>query len=122
MVSGARGEIPTPEREERAGQAAQEAQRQTGRDVLLNQMTRTPRTTFATSVHRAGMEKLAATEDFLVACDYALLMHAEEIINPMDPTGLAQIIGARRVLEILKTIGDPLEKEKPTKPSGLKYE
>ena len=84
-------------------------------------MTRSPKATFATSAHRAGMEKISATEDFLIACDYALLAHADEIADPMNPTGLAQIIGARRALEILKTIGDPLPEETPTKKRGLNY-
>ena len=84
-------------------------------------MTRSPRDTFIGSGHRADMEKISATESFLVACDYALLIQGAEISNPLDPTGLAQIIGARRVLEILKTIHE-VPKEKVTKTPQLKYE
>ena len=84
-------------------------------------MTRPPDQTFKTSPHREPMERISVTEPFLVACDYALLMHGEEIVNPLDPTGLAQIIGARRVLEILKTIGDPIKDTKPTRTPGLDY-
>ena len=84
-------------------------------------MTRPPAQTFKTSAHREPMEKIAMTEPFLVACDYALIMYAEEMNTPMDPVGLAQIIGARRVLEILKTIGDPIKPEQPKKPQGLNY-
>lgn len=84
-------------------------------------MTRNPSQTFKTSVYREPMEKITASEPFLVACDYALLIHAEEITNPLDPTGLAQIIGARRVLEILKTIGEPIKDTKPARPPGLNY-
>lgn len=84
-------------------------------------MIRPPRTTFATSVHRDPMEKIAMSEAFLVACDYAAIVHMEEINNPMDPTGLAQIVGARRVLEILKTIAEPIQPPKATRPTGLNY-
>jgi hypothetical protein len=85
-------------------------------------MTRTPSFTFKTTAHREPMDKITASEPFLVACDYALLMHAKEIDNPLDPTGLAQIIGARRVLEILKTIGEPIKDTKPARSPGLNYE
>ena len=84
-------------------------------------MTRSPQSTFSTGPYRDAMDKIAATEAFLVACDYALLIHAVEIADPMNPTGLAQIIGARRVLEILKTIGEPSKPDQPKKPTGLNY-
>ena len=84
-------------------------------------MTRSPRQTFATSPHREAMEKITSSDVFLLACDYALLIHAEEIADPLNPTGLAQIIGARRVLEILKTIGEPIKDTKPSRPPGLNY-
>lgn len=67
------------------------------------------------------MEKITATEPFLVACDYALLILQEELNDPLSPTGLAQIIGARHVLEILKTIGEPMKETKPARPPGLNY-
>ena len=84
-------------------------------------MTRPPRQTFATSTSREPMDKIAATEPFLVACDYSLLILLEEVPDPLNPTGLAQIIGARRVLEILKTIGEPIKDTKPARPPGLNY-
>lgn len=84
-------------------------------------MTRPFYQTFATSAHREAMDKIAATEPFLVACDYALLILTDEMNDPLSPTGLAQIIGARRVLEILKTIGDPIKDTKPSRPPGLNY-
>lgn len=84
-------------------------------------MTRTPAYTFKTSVNREPMDKITASEPFLVACDYTLLMLLEEIPDPMNPTGLAQIIGARRALEILKTIGEPIKDTKPARPPGLNY-
>lgn len=84
-------------------------------------MTRDPRTTFATSIHRADMEKMSATEAFLVACDYSLLIFAENQTDPMSVVAGAQMIAARQVLEILKTIGNPAKEPKPTKPHGLDY-
>jgi hypothetical protein len=66
------------------------------------------------------MHDIGQNEAFLTACEYAQLIHAAEIANPIDPTGLAQIIGARRVLDILKTIGDPKKEETP-KRQGLHY-
>jgi hypothetical protein len=84
-------------------------------------MTRTPAYTFKTSGNREPMNLLSGTEPFLVACDYALLILLEEVPDPMNPTGLAQIIGARRVLEILKTIGEPIKDTKPARPPGLNY-
>ena len=84
-------------------------------------MTRSPLQTFKTSAHREAMDKIAATEPFLVACDYALLILLEEVPDPLNPTGLAQIIGGRRVLEILKTIGEPIKDTKPSRPPGLNY-
>jgi hypothetical protein len=84
-------------------------------------MTRPPYQTFKTSANREPMDKIAATEPFLVACDYSLLILIDESNDPLSPTGLAQIIGARRVLEILKTIGEPIKDTKPSRPPGLNY-
>lgn len=61
------------------------------------------------------------SEPFLVGCDYALLVLADELNDPLNPTGLAQIVGARRVLEILKTIHEPVTPDGPKKPAGLNY-
>jgi hypothetical protein len=46
---------------------------------------------------------------------------ASEISDPLNPTGLAQIIGARRVLEILGTISEPETMPKPTPRETLHY-
>jgi hypothetical protein len=70
---------------------------------------------------REPMEKITATEYFLVACDYALLIMLDEMNDPLNPTGLAQIIGARHVLEILKTIGEPMRDTKMPRAPGLNY-
>lgn len=44
-----------------------------------------------------------------------------EMKDPMNPTGLAQIIGARRVLEILQTIAEPETPPVTTKRESLHY-
>lgn len=84
-------------------------------------MTRSPRTTFTTSPLREPMEKISMSEPFLVGCDYALLVLADELNDPLNPTGLAQIVGARRVLEILKTIHEPVSQIVEPKFTGLNY-
>lgn len=84
-------------------------------------MTRSAKHTFATSAHREPMDKISAQEAFLTACEYSLLALIEEHNDPMSPTSIAQVIGARRVLDILKTIGEPIAAPTKAKPSGLNY-
>ena len=81
----------------------------------------TPKERFLTSGHAANFAKLAASEAFEPACDYALAQLCSELpVNcqpGMAPDALlgfdanAQRVGATRVLEILKTIH---EAPKPT--------
>jgi hypothetical protein len=84
-------------------------------------MTRSPRQTFVTSPLREPMEKISMSEPFLVACDYATLILAEELNDPLSPTGLAQIIGARKVLEILKNIHQKQPERSNIKPPSINY-
>lgn len=85
-------------------------------------MTRTARDAFTTSGHRADMEKIGQSLAFLAACDYALLIFGEELPNPLDPAAQPQLVGARRVLDILKTIAEKQEPPKVTKPASLNYD
>ena len=85
-------------------------------------MTRSPKETFATSVHREAMQKITMAEPFLIGCDYALLVLGEQLDNAMDMTAQAQLVGARRVLDILKTIGEPIKPPEERKRHGLNYE
>ena len=78
-------------------------------------MTRTPRQSFLLTGQVKAFQSIVASEAFEVACDYALLELSSEINDPMNPTGLAQIIGARKVLEILKTLHEPVTTPKPFK-------
>lgn len=69
---------------------------------------------------------------FTTACDYALLQLQSEMTpnclpgQPTDPyIGLdanAQMLGARRVIEILKTLPEPIEQKQPTRRPTLKYD
>jgi hypothetical protein len=88
-------------------------------------MTRSARTAFCESQHRVGHEKITMTESFQAACDYSLLALLEEMPEAADPSkgwdSHSQMIGARRVLDILKTIHQPIKPPKPLKPETLNY-
>ena len=81
----------------------------------------TPRDQFTTSEHRATMERISIDPAFLAACDTATLIFGEELSNPLDPTAQAQLVGARRVLAILKEVHQKPEERKPTKSNSLNY-
>lgn len=85
-------------------------------------MIRSPRQTFTTSPYRSQMEAISINEAFLTACDAALLTFGEELSNPLDPTAQAQLVGARRVLSILKEIHQKEEAHKPIKTPSLNYD
>jgi hypothetical protein len=68
---------------------------------------RTPHESFRLTGKAPNWKRLVASDSFEPACNHALLELMSGIPDPMNPTGLAQIIGARRVLEILGTIAEP---------------
>ncbi len=68
---------------------------------------RTARESFLLTGKAPTWKNLVASDAFEPACNHALLELMSGIPDPMNPTGLAQIIGARRVLEILGTISEP---------------
>ena len=83
---------------------------------------RTPHESFLLSGKAPAWAKVVAgVPELETACDYALLEMASEINDPMNPTGLAQIVGARRVLEILKTIAEPVKPPTTAKRESLHY-
>ena len=92
----------------------------------------TPRESFRVSGHAGAFSKLAASESFDPACDYAFLQLVSEMppnTHPSLPTdpyvgfdANAQIQGARRVLSILRTIHKPVEQPKPAKKDTLHYD
>ena len=92
---------------------------------------RTPRQSFLLSGKAKDFEKVVATEAFEVACDYALLqlqseMPANKFVNqPIDPClGLdvnAQLHGAQRLVEILKTLHEPIKEPTVQQMDRLHY-
>lgn len=88
----------------------------------------TPKERFLTSGHSAGYAKLVASEDFELACDYALLQLSEEMPRNCQPgqeispllgfDANAQLVGAQRVIEILKHLHEPVKP--PTQPQTPK--
>lgn len=91
----------------------------------------TPKERFQTSGHSGAFSKLVASEAFDPACDYALLQLLSEMApntrpgTPTDPlVGLdssAQMIGAARVLEILKHLPEPIKPPVTPKKDTLHY-
>ena len=91
----------------------------------------TPREKFQVSPYAKDFAALAVKESFEPACDYALLQLQSEMPGnthpslPTDPyVGLdanAQMQGAMRVLDILKTIYQKQEPPKPIARQTLKY-
>lgn len=92
---------------------------------------RTPKQSFLTSGHASVFSKLVAYEAFEPACQYALLQLQSEMAPttvpgiPCDPyIGLdsnSQMYGARRVLEILSSISEPIKEKSSTKKDTLNY-
>jgi len=92
---------------------------------------RTPRESFQVSGKAAEFRRCVGNEAFEPACEYALLQLQSEMTHncqpslPTDPyVGLdanAQMHGARRVLEILHTIADPVKPPITPKRDSLNY-
>jgi hypothetical protein len=92
---------------------------------------KTPRESFQVSGKAAEFRRCVGNEAFEPACEYALLQLATEMPHnchpslPTDPyVGLdanAQMHGARRVLEILQTIADPIKPPTDEKRNTLNY-
>jgi hypothetical protein len=88
-------------------------------------MTRTPKQAFIESSHCKDHAIVTGTESFQAACEYSLLAFLQEQPEAIDPSkgwdSHSQMIGARRVLEILKTLHQQEEVQKPVKPPTLNY-
>jgi hypothetical protein len=82
---------------------------------------RTSRESFLLTGKAPDWKRLVASDAFEPACLHALMQLASEISDPLNPTGLAQIIGARRVLEILGTIAELEIQPAPAKRETLHY-
>lgn len=91
----------------------------------------TPKEYFIVSGHATEFGKMASTEQFSVACDYALLQLVSELAPntmPGMPTDAlvgfdanAQRTGAARVLAILKTLHQPNTPKPQPKRETLNY-
>lgn len=86
----------------------------------------TARQRFIESSVIADFQKIVATKAMDAACDYALLALEEEMPSTLaDPTKAwdygAQMIGARRVLSILKNLHLPQQQPEGLKPRKLNY-
>lgn len=88
-------------------------------------MIRTAKEQFVTSPHRLAFEKIANDPAFESACAYALSALVEEQPIAIDPTrdfALAnQVSGAKRLIEILKTIHEPPKEPTPLRHPSLNY-
>lgn len=92
----------------------------------------TPRESFLLTGKAAEFKRVVASESFETACDYALLHLLSQMPPntmpglPTDPyVGLdanAQMNGARRVIEILKSLAEPVKEPKPIKRDQLHYD
>lgn len=80
---------------------------------------------FIEGPHASAHAKLVMTEGFQAACRAALLALVEEQPEALDPSkgwdSHSQVCGARRVLDILRTLHQSQEEMKPVKPPTLNY-
>lgn len=85
----------------------------------------TPKQAFIDSPHRKDHEVTAQKQSFQAACDYALLVLLQSQPEATDPSkgwdSHSQMIGARKVLNILKTLHLPEAESKPVKQPTLNY-
>lgn len=85
---------------------------------------RTAREAFLQSPACAEFAKLAGTVAFDIACEYALLTFIEELPGDTDPntawTQHAKTVGARRALDLLRSLHLKQEKPEPFRPPTLK--
>lgn len=91
----------------------------------------TPKERFQVSGHSGAFSKIVANESFEAACDYALLelthwMPSTTTLSlPTDPyvaiDANSQIMGAKKVLEILKHLHEPIKPPVTPKRDTLHY-
>lgn len=84
----------------------------------------TAKETFLKHPLRAEFEKIAQSEAFQVAADYAMLAHLEQQPKHANLNqgwdAHSRMVGARDFLEILKEIHLPAKIQKPTRFENLK--
>lgn len=88
-------------------------------------MINTPKQSFIDSPHRKDHEATTQKPSFQAACDYALLVLLQSQPDAADPSkgwdSHSQMIGARKVLDILKTLHQVEAESKPVKQPALNY-
>lgn len=86
---------------------------------------KTPRDRFLESKFAKAHADLAVSDPFVTACEYAVLQFIHEQPGTTDATkhwdSHAQLVGARKVLDILKTLADPVAPPKTPVQEGLNY-
>lgn len=91
----------------------------------------TPKESFLTGGQAETFKKIVGSEAFVVACDYAL-MELQHQMPPTNTPGLptdpyvaidanSQMWGARRAIEILKTLSEPIKQPTAPKQDRLHY-
>lgn len=93
---------------------------------------RSPKEAFLTSGHVTEFKKIVGNESFEPACFHALLQLQSEMPPNVVPgvqadpyIGLdvnAQLLGARRVLDILQHLTEPIQETKPPPRPKLNYD
>lgn len=87
--------------------------------------TRNPKITFLKSAWCKEMDQITSTDAFHIACDYALLILEDDMPLRASPNESAdchqQMVGARRVLDILKTLPEPKQAVREPHTPSLNY-
>lgn len=87
--------------------------------------SRTAKEVFLGSTLRAEWEKLVQTPAFEIACQYAMLSLMEEQVPAIDPSKswdvACRLTGARRLIQILKELPEPIKDREERKREGLNY-
>ena len=82
-----------------------------------------PKETFLNSVYRQPFENITASPAFQCACDYALLELLTQLPPTVDPLcdNHSQMVGARKVIDILQNLHKLEPEGKPVTSASLNY-
>jgi hypothetical protein len=87
---------------------------------------KSPHQRFIETPHAKPFSDVAVSDGFQSACEYAMLQFVAQLPMSGDPARHwdchGQLIGAKRFLEILTTIADPVEEKKKTPAPSLNWE
>lgn len=86
---------------------------------------KTPRDRFQETKFSKPHADLAVSDGFQSACEYAILQFVAEQPGTSDAAkhwdSHAQLVGARKILDILKALADPVEPAKKQAQDSLNY-